>query len=202
MRRNMSWRHWIALAGGVVVVVGVFAGAVIASQLQGSGVSPGLETAIRTEPLLKVLDIPAAGGLAKRGVFVQPTTAGFLCLWDAPSATSLARQGGCNQADDPFGGRQLFLSLAYDGGPEARDVKDARLIGLVAPMVADAQVLMSDGSRRTVPLQTESVGGDTYRAFGYRFKSADLRNGVTPSAVIALNSNGAEIDRQATGFGR
>jgi len=63
----------------------------------------------------KVAEVSAAPGLAARGVFLQPTSAGFLCLWDAPSAVSLARQGGCNPADDPLAGKRMMISFAYAG---------------------------------------------------------------------------------------
>jgi hypothetical protein len=35
---------------------------------------------------------------------------------------------------------------------------------------------------------------------GFRFKRADLRRGVTPTAVVVLDAAGNERDRQATGF--
>ncbi len=33
-----------------------------------------------------------------------------------------------------------------------------------------------------------------------RFKKADLRRGIAPVAVVALDKAGQEIDRQPTGF--
>ena len=192
-------RNWIAVVGAVVAG-GVFAGAVIAAQLDERGIPQDLEASLRSDPLVQVADIPADGGLGQRGVFVQQTSAGFLCLWDAPNASSRARQGGCNDVDDPFGGRDLFLSLAYDGGPAVADVRDARLIGLVPAEVREVAVLMSDGSRRRVNLRKASIGDDSYRAFGYRFRSSDLRRGIEPTAVLALDDAGEEVDRQPTGF--
>lgn len=190
--------RWLALVIGVVAA-GVVAGAVVAAQYD-DGIPADLEAALRNEPLVQVAGIPAENGLEGRGVFVQRTSAGFTCVWDAQSATSLARQGGCNRTDDPFAGRELFVSLTYDGGPAVAGIKDARLVGLAAPEVAEVQVLMSDGTRRVVRLRKASIAGDEYRALGYRFKRADLRKDVTPKAVIALDARGEEIDRQATGF--
>lgn len=201
MLRTVKVRRWWLLVAALAAG-GAFAGAVIASQFGGRGSGPEeLQAAIRTDPLVKVAEIPAEGALSKRGVFVQPTSAGFVCLWDAPNATFRARQGGCNDEDDPFNGQKLFVSLAYEGGPAVAEVEDARLIGLVPPEVAGVDVLMSDGTRRAMPLRNVSVRGTAYRAFGYRFKRVDLRAGVAPTAVVALDTAGREIDRQATGFG-
>lgn len=198
MLKLRNTRRWVVLVIGVVAA-GVVAGAVVAARLD-VGVPADLEAALHDDPLVQVAGIPAENGLAGRGVFVQRTSAGFTCLWDAPSATSSARQGGCNRTDDPFGGRELFVSLAYDGGPAITSIKDARLVGLAAAEVAEVQVLMSDGARRAIRLRKSKVEGDEYRAFGYRFKKADLRIGVSPQAVIALDAIGEEIDRQPTGF--
>jgi hypothetical protein len=59
---------------------------------------------------------------------------------------------------------------------------------------------MSDGTRREMRLWKARVGDDDFQAFGYRFKKADLRRGVAPTAVVALDAGGREIDRQPTGF--
>jgi len=192
-------RRWIVLLGAVVAT-GAVVGAVVAAE-RGPRVPSGLEAAIENEPLVKVLDFPGGDGRAGRSVFVQPTSAGFLCLWDAPDATPRARQGGCNSSEDPFAGTQMFISFAYDGGPAVADVKDARLIGLAAPAVTGVRVLMGDGSSRALSLRPVAVAGGRYRAFGYRSGLGDLRRGVGPVAVIASDETGAEIDRQATGFG-
>ena len=191
-------KRWSAI-GIAVVAAALFAGAVVAGHFDAA--PTGLEAAVRDEPLVRVARIPAANGLGERGVFVQPTSAGFLCLWDAPDATSSARQGGCNPADDPLAGEELFVSLAYDGGPDVTGVRDARLIGIAANDVAQVSVVMSDDTRRTVTLRTVGVGGRSYRAFGYRLRRADLEQGLGPTAVLALDARGVEIDRQATGFG-
>jgi len=197
LNQKKGWR-WLVLVIGVVAA-GVVASAVVAAR-HDDGIPADLEAALHDDPLVQVAGIPAENGLERRGVFVQRTSAGFTCVWDAPSATSLAKQGGCNRTGDPFAGRELFVSLAYDGGPAVAGIKDARLIGLAAPKVEDVQVLMSDGTRRVVRLRKAFIAGDEYRAFGYRFKRADLRKDVTPKAVIALDTKGEEIDRQATGF--
>lgn len=193
-------RRWTALAVAVVAF-GALAGGVVASQFRGADDAATLHAATQTEAMFKVADIPAAPGSAARGVFVQPTSVGFTCIWDAPSASSPARQGGCNHSDDPFAGRKLFVSLAYDGGPSPADVTDARLIGLAAPEVARVQVEMSDRTTRAIALHRAVVGGETYRAFGYRFRPSDLRRSITPVAVVAVGANGDELDRQTTGIG-
>ncbi len=185
----------VAALIGAILVSGV-----VAAQFLGFEDQEKLEAAMREDPVTRVADIGAAPGLAGRGVFVQMTSTGLLCIFDAPSATSLTRQGGCNGADDPLGGKKIFFSFAYDGGPAPADVTDARLIGLASPQVAAVAVLMSNGARRKMALRRASVGGAEYLAFGYRITKPDLRGGVTPTAVLALNEAGEEIDRQETGF--
>ncbi len=199
MLRKRLTPRWITLAIGLLAAA-IFAGGVIAAQFRDATNIDGLEASFRDDPLVKVADIAAEPGLSSRGVFVQSTSAGFLCLWDAPSAGALNRQGGCNSSDDPLGGKKMFVSLAYEGGPAMSDVKDARLIGLTASDVANVQLLMTDGTRRELRLKKASVGSADYGALGYRLRKVDLRRGVGPTAVIALNDAGEEIDRQATGF--
>ncbi len=192
------------LVVGLVAVVALgSAGAIVASQL-GDNPPPdlaALDKAIQSEPMTRVADIPAAGNLPARGVFVQVTSTGEVCLWDASSANPRGGMGGCDDADDPLGGSRLSASLAYDGGPAAADVKDARLIGLLDPSVASVSVLMSDGSSRTVKLKSSKIEGNSYGVFGYRFRHSDLAKGIGPVAVVATDASGAEIGRQPTGFG-
>jgi hypothetical protein len=187
--------------GIAVLVAFVLAGGVIAAQLVDPPDPETLEEAIARAPMTSVAEIPAAGGLPARGVFVQLTSTGHFCLWDAPSARARERQGGCNSADDPLGGRPLSVSLAYDGGPSTSNVRDARLTGVTSGDVVKVFVLMSDGTHRTIPLRETSVGGVDYGAFGYRIRHSDLRKGLEPTAVVAVNGAGEEVDRQATGFG-
>ena len=199
--RTLTWsRRWIAFLG-VLAIGGILAGGVIAAQLGPSPENADLQAAIEEDPLVRVGDIPAVGNAGPRGVFVQVTSTGHLCLWDAPSATSRERGGGCNTAGDPLAGSELSASLGYDGGPAARDVRDARLIGLASEKVSGVHVVMSDGTRRPVPLRRVTIGGASYRVFGYRFRPSDLRRGLGPTAVVAIDGAGAEIARQATGFG-
>jgi hypothetical protein len=160
-----------------------------------------LQAALLNDPLVKVADIPAASGHPSRGVFVQETSVGYVCVWDAPNATSQARRGGCNRDDAPLGGKALSANLTYDGGPSISAITDAVLFGLTAADVEGLEILMSDGTTRTVQLRGASVGGKAFRAFGYRLKQSDLRDGVGPVAAVALDGKGAEIDRQPTGFG-
>ena len=195
-------RRLVALAVGLVAAV-VLAGAVVAGQ--GGGIpSDDFQAALRNDASIRVADIPAQGALPARGVFVQPTSTGHLCLWDAPSAASRAKQGGCNRADDPLAGRKLTISLAFDGGPDVHAIDDARLVGLAAGEIASLQVLMSDGTRRAIPMRREvafaSEAGQ-FRAFGYRFPASDFKRGLAPTSVIALDEHGAEVERLTTGYG-
>lgn len=155
--------------------------------------------------LATVARFPSEPGSPERQVVLQRTPDGYLCLWDSPDATARLGVGGCNPASDPLAGHELFVSLAYDGGPAVDTVRDARLSGLLAAHVDRVQVLMSDGSTRRVALSsapTRSVADTDYRSFAYRIRQSDLRRGVTPVAVLALDATGAEIDRQTTGVGQ
>jgi hypothetical protein len=187
----------------VLVAAGVLAGGVVGSQFDGLP-GEGFQASLESDAAVRVAGIPAQSGLPARSVLVQPTSTGHLCLWDAPNASSKARQGGCNRADDPLAGRKVTISLAYEGGPEIADVTDARLIGLVSSDASSVQVIMSDGSRRTIPMARETAvamdaGG--FRAFGYRFPRSDFQRGLAPTAVVALDAGGAELDRLSTGYG-
>lgn len=202
MPGNSNTRRWLSLAV-VVVAAAIFAGGVVGAQFDAFP-SGDFEASLRDDALIRVAEIKAQEGLPARSVFVQPTTSGYLCLWDAASATAQSRQGGCNRADDPLAGRKLTISLAYDGGPAVGDVKDARLIGLASFEVASVQVLMTDGTRRTIPMRREvAVASEAgrYRAFGYRFPSSDFRRGLGPTVVVGLSRDGTEVDRLTTGYG-
>jgi hypothetical protein len=197
-------RNLILGVCAAVLAAGLVAGGVLASQFQGLDDPAELAAAMQDAPVVRVADIGASSGFPARGVFVQFTANGQFCVFEAPSATSLDRRGGCNSVDDPLGGSTLSASLSYEGGPQTSRVSDARLIGLVATGVAAVQIAMSDGSRRTVPLRRPTavaLSGESFRAFGYRFDPADMRGGREPIAVIALDSGGKEIGRQTTGFG-
>ena len=193
--RRLS-KRWMIVGIGVVVAA-LLAGRVVAAQFDDGR---DLAEAIGEDPLVRVADIAPGDGFPGRGVFVQLTRTGHLCVWEAPSATSRERGGGCNPADDPLGGRALSVTFSYDGGPAVADVTSATLFGLAAPEVARASVVMSDGTRREIRLKTIEVAGDELRVFGFRFRKADLRRNVTPIAVVALDTGGNELDRQATGF--
>ena len=61
---------------------------------------------------------------------------------------------------------------------------------------------MTDGDARAqVKLKKTKVGSDEFQAFGYRFKKADLEEGIGPIAIVALDADGVEIGRQPTGIG-
>jgi hypothetical protein len=195
---NMASRKLVAVVVGVLLVGGTLTGGVVAAQHREVLSPEELDASLQNEPLVRVADITADRGLPARGVFIQQSEAGLLCLWDAPSATSPARQGGCNPADDPLGGKKVMASFAYEGGPVVGDVKDARLIGLAAPDASAVEVIMSDGTHRKLKLHKASAAA--LLAFGHRFNRGEIRRGVTPTAVVASNDAGVEIGRQATGF--
>jgi hypothetical protein len=190
-------RRWLALGLGVVIA-GSVAGAVVAGQFDDGS---QLSAAIEESELVKVADIPSSDGAPAKGVYVQLTRTGHLCVWESVSARSRERGGGCNTVDDPLNGQALSFTLSYDGGPAVADVRTATLFGLATPQVARAAVLMSDQSRRDVRLRDVRIGETDYRAFGYRLKRTDLKKGIGPIAVIALDASGAEIGRQTTGIG-
>jgi hypothetical protein len=188
----------VAAVGFAVALAGLLAGAVIASRNDDGS---DLAAAIEEAPLVRVADITAEDGSPGRGVFVQTTRTGHICVWEAPTATSRQRGGGCNTADDPLNGESISFTLSYDGGPAIADVRAATLFGLASAEVVRASVLMSDGTEREIRLRKANVSGVDFLAFGYRIKRADLRKGVGPTAVIARDASGAELARQLTGIG-
>ncbi len=187
-----------AVVLAVTVVGGALASAVVASSFDDGST---LTAAIDEAPLVQVADIAAGEGSPGLGVYTQLTNTGHLCVWEAPSATSRERGGGCNTIDDPLNGRPLSFTLSYDGGPATEDVRSATVFGLALGDVASLRVVMSDGSWRAVKLKKAKVGSDEFKAFGYRFKKSDLKKGIGPIAVVALDSTGVEIGRQTTGIG-
>lgn len=196
-RRGWGVRRSVALGLGLLVAAAL-AGAVVAAQFDDGS---QLTAAIEEAELAKVADIPSSDGAPAKGVYVQLTRTGHLCVWESVSATSRERGGGCNTVDDPLNGQALSFTLSYDGGPAVADVRTATLFGLATPQVARAAVLLSDETRRDIRLRDIRIAGADYRAFGYRFKRSDLKKGVGPIAVIALDSSGAEMGRQTTGIG-
>ena len=50
-------------------------------------------------------------------------------------------------------------------------------------------------------LKKAKIGSDELQVFGYRFKKADLKRGLGPTAIVALDADGVEIGRQPTGIG-
>lgn len=188
----------LAAVGVALVLAGLLAGAVIASRLDDG---TDLVAAIEEAPLIRVADIAAEDRSPARGVYVQTTRTGHICVWEAPTASSRQRGGGCNTADDPLNGEPISFTLSYDGGPAIADVRGATLFGLASADVARASVLMSDGTERDIRLREATVSGTSFLAFGYRIKKADLRKGVGPTAVIVRDASGVEVGRQATGIG-
>jgi hypothetical protein len=185
------------------VAAAMIGGGVVTAQ-RGGNPSPDIErlqAAIGTAPMVRVADIPGDDHALQHGVFVQELQTGDLCVWDAPSASSRQRQGGCNSIDDPLGGSVVSANLAYDGGPEIEKVRDARLSGIADSDVARIVVVMSDGTERAVRLSEAHLRSGDYVAFGYRVKRSDLHDGIGPVAVVALDASGNEIARQTTGIG-
>jgi hypothetical protein len=198
----MSRRHRrIAIVGAVAVLAGTVAGATVAGSFVWSENAERLDSALVDATPVQVAEIPADTGLPARGVFAQLTSTGHLCISDAPVDSPLTGGGGCNSAEDPLGGKAISASLAYEGGPATTEVKDARMIGLAESEVATVRILMSDGTFRSVKLKKAKVGADEFKAFGYRFKKADLRKGIGPTAIVAFDASGAELGRQPTGIG-
>ena len=191
-------RSRFAVLGIGVVLAGVLASVVIASRFDDGR---ELVASIDEAALTRVADVEAADGAPGLGVYVQVTTTGHLCVWEAPSATSRERGGGCNTADDPLNGNALSATLSYDGGPAISDVDRASAFGLAAAQVVRIAVLMSDGSTRAIKLRKAKVGSDEFQAFGYRFRKADLKKGIGPTAIVAYDANGVELGRQPTGIG-
>ena len=191
-------RRRFAVLGIGVVLAGALASVVIASRFDDGR---ELVASIDEAALTRVADVEAADGAPGLGVYVQVTTTGHLCVWEAPSATSRERGGGCNTADDPLNGNALSATLSYDGGPAISDVDRASAFGLAAAQVVRIAVLMSDGSTRAIKLRKAKVGSDEFQAFGYRFRKADLKKGIGPTAIVAYDANGVELGRQPTGIG-
>ena len=184
----------------LVLAAAVFATGVVAGLFRGADPA-SFHAALATGEITRVADIAASDGFSGRGVFLQTTDTGQICLWDATSENSPQRGGGCSPADDPLGGSAISASLAYEGGPAIDGVLDARLIGLASIEVARVAVLMSDGTSRRMTLKWAKVGSDPFQVFGYRIKKVDLRKGVGPTAIIAFDASGAEVARQPTGIG-
>lgn len=197
MSGRRGLRRWAAL-GVLLVLAGTLASAVVASRNDDGS---ELIAAIEEAPLTRVADIEAAEGAPSRGVFVQLTKTGHVCMWEAPSATSRERGGGCNSLDDPLNGSAISATLSYDGGPAISDVRSASIFGLAAADVSRMTAQMSDGTLREINLKKAKVGSDELQAFGYRFKKADLKKGIGPTAIVAYDAAGKEVGRQPTGIG-
>ena len=124
--RRMTKRTLISSIA--VVLAFVLAGGVVAAQRGGGGIPDvqALGEAASRDPMIRIADIAGTGDAPGRGVFAQVTSTGHFCLWDAPSAESPQRQGGCNPAGDPLGGGKLSVSFAYDGGPVVEAARPGR----------------------------------------------------------------------------
>jgi hypothetical protein len=190
------------IAIAAVAIVGVLAGAAVGKSLwfpspQQQNVRVKEMRAAVGHP---VATFPSQAGRPDMNVLLSRLSDGSYCLDDA--AIGEAGSGGaCNPADDPLGGKPFSVVFAYEGGPAASSVKDARLYGLAAAEVGTLEVTMSDGSTSPLHLSAREVGGTPFRVYAYRVSTRDLRSGITPVTVIARDGAGAELARQATGLG-
>ena len=200
MRKN---RHFIV--AGVAVGLGLALGGIASGVYRAAGTpSATPDVRSRASTVLPVAQFPSETGRPDRQVVIQRTPDGYLCVWDSPDGTAEHGVGGCNPAADPLGGRKLFVSLTYDGGPAVATVHDARLSGIAAPDVAVAELVMSDGSTRAILLSrasTRGLAGKDFRSFAYRVRQSDILKSVTPVEVLVLDAGGKVIDRQVTGIG-
>ncbi len=190
--------------GAAAGVAALAAAGVATGVLRGAG-SPSSRPDISSPDATSavVASFPAAGQARARALVLQRTPDGYVCLWDSPDGSVAKGLGGCNPAAAPLGGRKLMVNLAYDGGPRASTVRDARLSGLAVAEAASAEVVMSDGSSRPLRLLrpgTRALAGADYAVIAYRVRESDLRAGVTPVAVVVRDAAGRELDRQATGI--
>jgi hypothetical protein len=191
----------VAAACGLLLVVAGVAGAFFRG---GTPPSRPPDSGSPSGRRVTVAHFASAEGRPDRQVVVERTPDGYVCLWDSPDENTQHALGGCNDAGDPLGGHKLFASMTYDGGPDLATVRDPRLSGLTAADVDHVVLAMSDGSTRLVRLSrtsTRAVAGADYGSFAYRIHEADVRKGVTPVAVLAVDAAGHELDRQTTGIG-
>lgn len=141
----------------------------------------------------RVAKFSAAG--APRAVYLTRTGDGKLvCVWDTDLMTG-AQGGGCNDASDFFGGRAFAVSLAFDGGPAASSIANARLVGVVTEAVSNLDVIYSSGRHARLAISAD-------RGFAYVVPDGCLKSGIEPIAVAAYDGSGTEIDRQSIGVGR
>src|SRR5688572_19176320 len=87
----------------VTLASAVLATGVIAGQFQSVD-PPSFHEALSTGGITQIAEVQAEDGFPGRGIFAQVTQTGQLCVWEALSATSGSRGGGCNSIDDPLGG--------------------------------------------------------------------------------------------------
>ena len=121
-----------------------------------------------------------------------------LLLWMVVSGDETVERG----LRVPLELQQVPAGLELTGEiPATVDVRNATLFGLALDEVASVRVLMSDGSWQAVKLRRAKVGADEFKAFGVRLKTAALKKGIEPTAVVAFDASGVELGRQATGIG-
>jgi hypothetical protein len=191
------------IAIAAVAAVGVLSGAAVGKSLwfpssQQQNVRVQEMRAAVGHP---VAAFPSQAGRPDMNVLLSRLSDGSYCLDDAAIGEKAGSGGACNPANDPLAGKPFSVVFAYEGGPTASSVKDARLYGLAAAEVGTLEVTMSDGSTSQLHLSAREVGGTPFRAYAYRVSTSDLRSDITPVTVIARDGAGAELARQATGLG-
>jgi hypothetical protein len=158
---------------------------------------------LTTGAVVQIGTFPATGSGEKRVMLLQQTNNGLVCLWDAPSADSPERLGGCNPITDALGNStSLWASTQFDGGPRPEDVTDLRLMGIANADVAAVHLQMSNGASLAIPFAGREViiNGGRFKTFSYRLPDKDLATDDAPTAVIATDSSGDAIGTQKTGL--
>ncbi len=84
--------------------------------------------------------------------------------------------------------------LAYDGGPAASSIANARLVGVVTEAVSNLDVIYSSGRHALLAISAD-------RDFAYVVPDDYLKSGIEPIAVAAYDGSGTEIDRQSIEVG-
>jgi hypothetical protein len=78
----------VIVASILVLAAALLASGVIAGQFRSAD-PEALHEALTSGEVVQVAEIAAADGLARRGVFVQETDIGQLCLWDVATPSTI-----------------------------------------------------------------------------------------------------------------
>lgn len=201
MRRNrfMATAVLLTALAGVLAgtATGVMKTGIIAfSRAPDSSDSLPLLSVLRTGESRRIADFADGDVSDARAVFVSRATEGgeeMVCLWDT-NLLNGHQGGGCNYAYDPFGGRRMMVSLAFDGGPALETITEARIIGLVDPAVVSVGILQANGKTTDVRLSPD-------RAFAVAYTQSDILHGRAPVAVIGRDVRHAVIDQEPLQLG-